>query len=66
VIHEWLHEVLDGGLSTFTIGVGLFCLLVDGGLLKAKRSKETDSFFIWIGAFYVLLGTGVWLYIIFH
>jgi hypothetical protein len=66
MLNEFLHDILDGGLSTFTIGVGLFCLLIDSGLLKAKGPKGIEPLFIWFGGFYVALGVGVWLYIILH
>lgn len=66
MLENWLHEILDPGLSAFTFGAGLFSLLFDSGLVKTKRLAKAELFYLWIGAIYMILGLSVWLYIQFH
>ena len=41
---DWVNELLDPGLGYFSLGIGLFILLYDSGLLAVGHFEKTEPF----------------------
>lgn len=58
---DWVNELLDPGLGYFSLGIGLFILLYDSGLLAVGHFEKKEPFYVWTGIGFSLLGGAVLL-----